>query len=299
MFLTKFRFLIISICSFLIASATIHFTYAKNRRDNANPSMHEVVRFVTEGRANLKGIKLANGHDATLTIAALCELSGTTWHESPRFQVIADDGSPAANPTESVQRLVVIPSEMRGSLKIRFETTDPAIHHSVTQASSFLAGVVSSRWLPTSEIRVAALETGRDRSYATGLGRNASIHLQPGVIDVPTAIHELAHHIEGDHPIILEFSKRFISRRSRGGAPERLLDLTGEHYEPHEITLSANWSTRGGSHYVGKFYGPSLRQSVATELISMGLERIYNQPDTFFREDSDYFLFLLLTLQSA
>jgi hypothetical protein len=220
-------------------------------------------------------------------------------HLRPKYQIVAEDGSLPANQTEAVQRLLVIPAENRGKINLRFETKDPAIRRSVFEASAFLAGVVAPQWLPKSEIRVHALGRGEARAYATGLGRNGSIHLQTGIINASTAIHELAHHIEGDHRFILELSKRFIARRARGGSPERLRDLTGHNYEPHEITLRANWSTRGGHHYTGKYYGPSLKDATATEAISMGLERLYSEPDAFFREDADYFLFLLLSLQSV
>ena len=31
----------------------------------------------------------------------------------------------------------------------------------------------------------------------------------------------------------------------------------------------------------------------------MGVERLYSEPGAFFREDSDYFLFLLLSFQTG
>lgn len=39
------------------------------------------------------------------------------------------------------------------------------------------------------------------------------------------------------------------------------------------------------------------RHAVATEVISMGLERLHRDPAGFYREDADYFLFLLTVLQ--
>lgn len=258
----------------------------------------QVARFALEGRANLQGFRLASGRSAKVTVTALSQAVAPDSSAST-YKILAQDGSLPANVIEAVQRLIVIPRERRGHLKLRFETTDPAIRKSIATAASFLTGVVSSRWLPHSEIRIHALQPGENRAYSTGLGGNASLHLQSGVVNVTTAIHELAHHIEGDHRFILELSKCFIARRARGGTPERLSDLLGDGYKPDEVALRANWTTRGGSHYVGKFYGPSLKNATATEAISMGLERLYCQPDAFFREDSDYFLFLLLALQGG
>jgi len=258
----------------------------------------QVLRFAVEGRADVSKIRLASDRRATVTVTALSQSVAPNTSAAP-YKILAQNGRLPANITAVVQSLIVIPHEKRGRLKLRFETSDPAIRQSITQAANFLMGFVSPKWLPRSEIRVQALPVSENRAYATGLGKNASIHLQPGVVNVETAIHELAHHIEGDHRFILELSKRFIARRARGGTPERLRDLTGHDYGADEITLRANWTTRGGSHYVGKFYGSSLKQATATEVISMGLERLYREPDTFFREDSDYFLFLLLALQSG
>jgi hypothetical protein len=198
-----------------------------------------------------------------------------------------------------ILKVIEIPTAQRGTLRLRFETDDRQIRESVSLAAAFLTRVVASAALPTSEIRVLALNRGENRAFSAGLGSFASVHLQPGVLDVGTAVHELAHHIEGDHRPILENSRRFLARRARGSSPERLRDLTGQDYGVNEIAYRANWTTRGGSHYSGKFYGPSLKYAIATELISMGLERLHRESTAFFREDSDYFLFLLLTLQAG
>jgi hypothetical protein len=181
---------------------------------------------------------------------------------------------------------------------LRYETDDPFIHQSVNEACNFLSSVVGKRWLPSSVIRVYALTAGETRAYANGLGCEISIHLPPGAMRVSSAIHELAHLIEGDHYFILELAKRFIARRAKGGAPERLRDMTGIRYGINEVAYRGNWTTRGGDHYSGKFYGPSLREAGATEVISMGMERLYRDPAAFFRQDADYFLFLLLALQA-
>jgi len=265
------------------------------------PPYIQALRFAAEGRADLSRLALANGRRADTTVAALGEVASASEvrlhgpasreSESGQWQVQRPPDAVA------VLRLLEIPERQRGALHLRFETDDPAIAESTRRAADFLARVVAAAWLPRSEIRVHALPPGESRAHAAGLGGRASIHLRRGVLDLDTAIHELAHHIEGDHRPVLEASKLFLARRARGGAPERLRDLLGDGYRPDEITLRANWSTRGGHHYVGKFYGPSLRQATATEVVSMGLERLHRDPAGFYREDADYFLFLLLALQ--
>jgi hypothetical protein len=241
----------------------------------------EVVRFATEGRAQLQGVRMATDRSALVTVAALSEVFSSR-EKPPAYRVVDENGWYITQTAEAVRAILVIHHQSRGNLTIIYQTHDPSIHQSVQHAVDFISAVVAAQWLPKSAIRVHALQPGVNRAYATGLGGNASIHLQPGVVDVSTAIHELAHHIEGDHPWILELSKRFIARRARGGPPERLKDITGHNYEHNEITHRSNWSTRGGSHYIGKFYGPSLQRATATEAISMGLERLYREPDAFY-----------------
>jgi hypothetical protein len=259
---------------------------------------YEAMRFAAEGRADVESIRLACGRSANVTVAALAELTSpeATGQGIPVSLGQRNDPQMAAI---QILHVIEIPEVSRGRLRLRFETNDPSIRRSVADATNFLSRTVAARWLPKSEIRVRALGWNEPRAYAAGLGGLASIHLQSGRVDIGTAVHELAHHIEGDHQFVLEASKRFLARRARGGAPERLRDLTGLDYGHDEVAVRANWTTRGGSHYSGKFYGPSLKDATATELISMGLERLDREPVAFFREDADYFLFLLLTLQST
>jgi hypothetical protein len=262
------------------------------------PPSAQTSRFAAEGRADLTRLQLANGHGAKATISVLCRVASqpSPQQTSPGYLRPSEPPPSPADPL--ILKVIEIPTAQRGTLRLRFETDDRQIRESVYRAAGFLSRVVASASLPTSEIRVLALNRGESRAYSTGLGTFASVHFQPGVLDVGTAVHELAHHIEGDHRPVLENSRRFIARRARGGSPERLRDLTGQNYGVNEIAYRANWTTRGGSHYSGKFYGPSLKNAIATELISVGLERLRREPAVFFREDSDYFLFLLLVLQA-
>lgn len=258
----------------------------------------EAMRFAVEGRADVASIQLACGRSAKVTVAALAELTAPE-PTGQGIPVLLGGKSNPGRTAVQVLRVVEIPEASRGDLRLRFETNDPGIRRSVSEAADFLSRTVAARWLPKSEIRIRALGWTESRAYAAGLGGLASIHLQPGVVDVGTAVHELAHHIEGDHRFVLEASKRFLARRARGGDPERLRDLTGLDYGHDEVALRANWTTRGGDHYSGKFYGASLERATATELISMGMERLHREPAAFFWEDADYFLFLMLTLQGG
>lgn len=134
----------------------------------APPDAHvQVLRFAVEGRADVSKIQLATGRSTKITVAALSQTISPN-HSRTTFQILAQDGSLPASETEAVQRLVVSPPENRGKLKLKFETDYPAIRQSVIEASSFLTGVVSPRWLPRSDIRIHALGPGENRAYASG-----------------------------------------------------------------------------------------------------------------------------------
>jgi hypothetical protein len=53
--------------------------------------------------------------------------------------------------------------------------------------------------------------------------------------------------------------------------------------EPDEVLIDDRFPAGGMSSYAGKFY-PS-----ATEVLSMGLERLYRDPAKFAEQDAEYF----------
>jgi hypothetical protein len=255
----------------------------------------EVLRFAQEGRANLGCINLASGRSAKVTVATMSALASSRLKIGNRHNARASLLN--ANGTDFLQ-VIEVPASQRGTIKLRFDTDDPAIIQSVTEAAEFLSRVVAARWLPTSEIHVKTLWWFESRAYATEAWGRSAIYLPRGFHDTGTAVHELAHHIEMDHSAVLEASRRFLKRRGHGEPAQRLSDLSGDGYAWHEVAIEANWARRGGMHYSGKFYGPSVERATATELISTGLERLHSEPAAFFKSDADYFLFLLLALQA-
>ena len=240
---------------------------------------------------------LACGRSAKVTVSALCVLT-TNAGTGPRGSELFARRNGSVSPSSSTLQIIEIPTAARGVITLRFETDDPMIRTSVVQGAEFITRVVGKRWLPRSTIRIRALAPFESRAHAQGTGQLASIHLRPGVLDVKTAVHELGHHIETDHADVLEAAKFFLNRRARGGPVLSLRELTGQDYGADEVAFPANWSKRGGTPYSGKFYGASLQKATATELISTGIERLHGNSSDFFRADADYFLFLLLVLQS-
>ena len=53
----------------------------------------------------------------------------------------------------------------------------------------------------------------------------------------------------------------------------------------------------GGVPYSGRVYADSLDEAHATEVLTMGLQRLYEDPVGFAKKDPDYFKFILSVLR--
>ena len=104
-----------------------------------------------------------------------------------------------------------------------------------------------------------------------------------------TVAHEFAHAIEYADPRTLRATKSFLRMRANGAPPIPLKSL-GNAYRGDEYAYEDNWEARGGSIYSGKSYVE------ATELLSMGLNRIVRDPVSFAALDPEYFSFVVQTL---
>lgn len=110
--------------------------------------------------------------------------------------------------------------------------------------------------------------------------------------DGSVVAHEMVHDIEFRHPEVLRETKQFLEDRAQGETPRLLRHLTGSSsYAYHEIAYEDEWEQRGGRHYTGRIYPD------ATEILTMGIQRLDDAPAKFLREDPDYFEFVLRTLR--
>lgn len=114
-------------------------------------------------------------------------------------------------------------------------------------------------------------------------------------------VHEIAHHMEHVNSHINKRCNEFFEYRTRGESYRKLNDLwiqrADEHslknypkgpYEFDEIAKADKFF----NPYCGKFY-----PSGATEIFSMGVQRLIEEPISFFNEDKEYFYFILALMR--
>ncbi len=101
-----------------------------------------------------------------------------------------------------------------------------------------------------------------------------------------TTVHELGHWLEYETPGLQKEAGEFVRRRTAGEQERKLSEITGSKaYADHETAKP----DRFYSPYVGKVYPDG-----ATEVVSMGLDKLYWGPHELAEEDPEYFDWLLI-----
>lgn len=176
-------------------------------------------------------------------------------------------------------------------------------------AGKFLAQVVSKDAAPAN-VNVQVLAAGDKIPSGTFAGRtfDGRAHADPipGVKQITCSpevraevlVHEFGHEIEAESGAHFKAAVDFLAQRTSGtGGPKPLSELAGDpRYGPKEKALEDTFDKA----YVGKVYeasGPgSYRGLGATEVTSMGIERLMKDPAGFARSDPHYFRFTLAQL---
>lgn len=188
---------------------------------------------------------------------------------------------------EEAHAIVALPANERGALSLN---PSPKVTAQTEQASSFISTVLHKDVATTSTAKVILAPKDSRGKYDP---RTAVAHVRPGAVD--NTVHELAHHIECTDPEILAECRAFLQRRAKPGEkPQWLGALTGNsRYKRYEVALEDEWVAKGGSVYCGKVY----QSGAYTEILTMGLQRLYLDPIGFARQDPEYFQFILKLLR--
>jgi hypothetical protein len=109
-----------------------------------------------------------------------------------------------------------------------------------------------------------------------------------------TVVHELCHAIEAKNNVVMKRAVDFLEDRAKSLKPVSLKKLTGKNFRADEVIYEDDFF----SPYCGKIYKtakPSdkyYKQYYATEIVSMGVQRLFENPVAFYLEDRDYFNFI-------
>lgn len=131
-------------------------------------------------------------------------------------------------------------------------------------------------------------------------GANKLLSLKKEVLDRRTFAHELSHFIEDFFPNVKSESIKFLKKRAGNGKLKRLKEIENPLYRHDEVAFEDSWVAKGGSAYSGKFYThKKYGDYYATEVLSMGIQRFLKNPILFFKQDPEYFEFVLNQLQGS
>lgn len=126
---------------------------------------------------------------------------------------------------------------------------------------------------------------------------------QPGMVSVDTGtstgviVHEIGHNIEYTRGADFRAKRiAFFNDRTAGDTPERFIDVyPTAGFEPHETFKRDKWLDT----YMGKEYKHDSDQRGSSELISMGIQMLFEDPNKLIKRDPGYFDFIVSYLRGS
>jgi hypothetical protein len=199
--------------------------------------------------------------------------------------------------TEEARERIAIPSEERAGFNLQMEARLASTRRVAQAGADIVARYTAPELVENTNIVVRHLDRGA-RAYHL----NGTIHLNESRGE-STAAHEVMHAVEIQNPAVLKASAEFLLKRGAGESPKLLRELTGvRSYGNEEVALEDDWVKRKGSVYAGKVYqalrGQLTAQSIrATEVLTMGIERLHADPLEFYLRDREWYDFVVKTLR--
>lgn len=184
----------------------------------------------------------------------------------------------------SMHGLLELPSSERTTVHL----SHIAITREEAAGIQFVQRFTSADVLKGADVRIVRKST---RAHADIAGA----FIDGKIMEARTVIHELGHIVEQRDPALLQRSVDFRDARTVGEKPKWL----GPGYKRNEKALEDEWVKKGGRLYSGKVYRNALGADGATEIVSMGIERFYVDPASFYAQDPDYFRHVLNLLRNT
>jgi len=155
-----------------------------------------------------------------------------------------------------------------------------------SEAVAFFNKVNGSDFLREGNFSVGQ-STKSEREYFS----NGAIYLR-SVTSASVIVHEMGHVLEHSDRDVSQECQSFLARRTQGLKPESLNAIKGlkgrsKAFSDDEVGIKDGFR----DPYVGKIY-----RHEATEVLSMGLQWLQQEPLRFFKEDPDHFKFTVRIL---
>lgn len=200
----------------------------------------------------------------------------------------------AAETSEQALEAINLPQKDRGNIPLGDAPKTGKLAKAVKPAKTFIEQIVHKDLLtpvPVNIKRATMDNQGNYRGNYDPATKTANVR-----VDSSNVVHEISHHLETENPAIYQACKDFRKNRTQGESLQKLSVLTGNpDYADHEEAYEDEWVKRGGHHYMGKSYARWGGQ--ATEILTMGMERLFSSPVEFLKNDPEYFRFLIGLLQ--
>jgi hypothetical protein len=164
----------------------------------------------------------------------------------------------------------------------------------LTPAVDFLSGIVGKGAHGT-DLPQFGIE-GHAGSYRAKYFGNNQIAVGE-ITPATTWVHEMAHGIEDEMPGAKEAARAFLKYRVGNEPMRKLKELNpGGSYEDDEVGWKDEFDKAFGSGgvYVGRYYDFG-----ATEVISMGVEKLYGDAADFAAKDPEYCAFIVGILDGS
>jgi hypothetical protein len=251
------------------------------------------AEFAAAGAANAKRITPA-GKERSERGKQLLARSGELRQRAGEFRAALDGH--ARQCRDHLHAVAGVPPGLRAGIGDHdFDASSDPVRPAVDGATAFLTPLLgqgaAQQHLPGFRVTVRADDArphyqNRDRSINGG-----TTDLRPEI-----AAHEMAHGVEYGMAGAQAACNEFLEHRLKGEQPAELRSLPGgEKYDPGEKGAKDDFDryfAGTSAYYVGKRY-----DSGATEVLSMGVQALYEDPAKFAAADPEYFAFTLGVLR--
>ena len=207
---------------------------------------------------------------------------------------------------KDARRAIGLPSKERAGLTVTADyspamTTDTGGTKRTTMGRSFTfekkrkkaQAFTRSVFGKTKDTKAARITVKRMPPEVRAFSRHGDAIYLTAEDGTPTFIHEIAHQIEDSNPEIKKAVNDFLDYRiaKAGTKNVKLKDVLQGSYWDNEVGNEDGFRKAFGEHrayYVGKRYVQG-----STEVLSMGLEELYNNPVALAKNDPEFFRFIV------